>query len=54
MTDHPKRPSEGGSYIVDAKGKLVRTEHTIGPLDPDHPDQKPKAQVPVEPPLKEA
>lgn len=39
MTGKPERPTEGGSYLVQPDGKLVRQAGTIGPLDPQHPNQ---------------
>lgn len=32
----PPIPPTGGSFVVDAKGKLVLQERTLGPLDPAH------------------
>ena len=38
-------PSEGGSYTIDKKGNLMRTEHTAGPLDPDHEKRRGAGRV---------
>ena len=43
MTKPPPIPSEGGSYVVDPKGKLEKREGTLGPLDPEHAANKAKA-----------
>jgi hypothetical protein len=52
MTDKPAPiPAEGGSYVVDAKGRLDKRQGTIGPLDPAHAANRPK---PATEPVKES
>lgn len=49
--DKPQLPASGGSYVVGPDGRPERREGTIGPLDPEHPDQQ---QPVVEAPVKDA
>lgn len=37
----PPIPATGGSFVVDAKGKLVQREKTLAPLDPEHAANRP-------------
>ena len=47
-------PQEGGSYLVDKKGNVVRQEHTVQAHDPAHPDNQPAPSPAPETPVKDA
>lgn len=46
----PPAPSGGGSFTYDKAGRLIAEEHTLGPLDPNHPAQLAKNAPPAPPP----
>ena len=47
MTDTPKLPQAGGTFIIGKDGKPRRESGTTGPLDPAHPDNQPAPAAPV-------